>query len=161
MKLKILSALVIALLLTAAAGYSKNTKVKPYGFVVSFAEDDEKDEDEKEDEEDDDDDEEEDDEEDEVVYEKSNPSPNVTTLSPQVVRLITIVDPGFGKDSDKDGLVDAIDPNPTVNQKLYFTDSDNDGVPDATDTHPGDDDFKFIEFTDTNSNGILDSLEGV
>ena len=68
-------------------------------------------------------------------------------------------DAGFDVDTDKDGLVDAIDPNPTTDEKLLFTDSDNDTVPDALDKKPNEDDFLFHEDTDENKNGILDSYE--
>jgi len=76
-----------------------------------------------------------------------------------VVRNITLVDPGFDKDTDGDGIVDALDPNPQIPEKVFYTDSDNDGVADAFDIYEGEDDFLYTEFMDTNSNGILDSLE--
>jgi hypothetical protein len=60
---------------------------------------------------------------------------------------------------DKDGLVDAVDPHPDKEEKLFFTDSDNDGVADAFDTHPNENDFSFITDADSNGNGIADSFE--
>jgi hypothetical protein len=71
----------------------------------------------------------------------------------------TVIDAGYNIDSDKDGLVDAIDPNPSISEKLLFTDTDKDSVSDALDKHLGENDFSFIEDTDANSNGIIDSYE--
>ncbi len=86
------------------------------------------------------------------------PEGEIVSSEPEY-KLVSVVDPGFDVDTDKDGLVDALDPNPTVPQQLFFTDTDKDGVADANDEYPGDDDFKYVEFEDINTNGILDSFE--
>jgi hypothetical protein len=71
-----------------------------------------------------------------------------------------VTDEEYLKDTDGDGLVDAIDPDPSVDQRKYFTDSDDDGVPDILDQHPDEDDFLYYESeADENNNGILDSYE--
>ncbi len=63
-------------------------------------------------------------------------------------------------DTDGDGLVDGIDPDPSVHQQEYFTDTDGDSVPNAFDLHHDADDFSYIEeATDTDGNGILDQFE--
>ncbi|HLD51124.1 hypothetical protein A3K34_01620 [candidate division WWE3 bacterium RIFOXYC1_FULL_40_10] len=77
----------------------------------------------------------------------------------QVVNYITVVDSGYDRDSDKDGLVDALDPNPSILEKELFTDDDGDSVPNALDQKPGEDDFSLVDFEDLNTNGILDNLE--
>lgn len=77
-----------------------------------------------------------------------------------VEKIITTLDPIFTTDTDKDGIVDGLDPHPTVPEKEYFTDDDNDGVANAFDMHEGEDDFAYYEQeNDTNENGILDSYE--
>lgn len=72
-----------------------------------------------------------------------------------------VYDPGYNIDTDGDGLVDAIDPDPNVKQTLFFTDSDSDGVADAFDVYPGEDDFTYTNDTDVNGNGIVDSMENL
>ncbi len=77
-----------------------------------------------------------------------------------VTRTYVVTDEAYQKDLDSDGLVDAIDPDPIVDQRKYFTDSDDDGMPDMLDQHPDEDDFLFYDSeSDENSNGILDSYE--
>jgi len=67
---------------------------------------------------------------------------------------------GYDKDTDGDGIVDALDPHPTIPEQQFFTDSDNDGVPDNDDHFPGHDDFyTFPDNADANMNGILDTYE--
>lgn len=70
-----------------------------------------------------------------------------------------VTDPAYTTDTDGDGLVDAIDPNPTIPQPAFFSDSDGDTIPDAFDAHPGEDDLSFVQDIDKNGNGILDSFE--
>lgn len=78
----------------------------------------------------------------------------------QVSKVVTVTPPEYGTDTDGDGLVDAIDPDPNRPQKDYFTDSDGDSVPDAYDRHPGEDDLAYVESgTDQNGNGIVDAYE--
>ncbi|MFZ1626732.1 MAG: hypothetical protein WAT81_02930 [Candidatus Moraniibacteriota bacterium] len=110
-----------------------------------------------------------------AVVETSVPSPVKTekvakpkTVIQEVVETIPVTetyvetDPGYDIDSDGDGLVDAIDPDPVVSQTTYFTDDDGDSVPNAIDTHPGSDDLLMLdELTDANANGILDSYESL
>lgn len=78
-----------------------------------------------------------------------------------VTKTVTVTDEEYRIDSDGDGLVDAIDPNPTIKQSEFFTDIDGDGVPNAFDLHHDEDDFAYFDDaeTDMNSNGILDSYE--
>ena len=79
----------------------------------------------------------------------------------QVTKVETVTPQEYQIDSDGDGLVDAIDPDPKRSQKDYFTDSDGDSVPDAFDRHSGEDDFAYSDAnTDTNGNGIIDAYEG-
>jgi len=79
-----------------------------------------------------------------------------------VTTQVIVTEEAYAKDTDGDGLVDAIDPDPLVSQKEYFTDDDNDGVPNALDEYPGDDDFSYYQFeSDDNNNGILDSYENI
>lgn len=67
---------------------------------------------------------------------------------------------GYDKDTDNDGLVDAIDPHPVVSERHFFTDSDGDSVPDNDDRFPEHDDFfSFPNDADVNFNGILDIYE--
>lgn len=67
---------------------------------------------------------------------------------------------GYDKDTDGDGIVDALDPHPTIPEQEFFTDSDGDGVPDAYDQYPGHDDFySFPDNADANLDGILDTYE--
>lgn len=116
-------------------------------------EDEEHEEDEDEDEDEDDHDE---DQKIEYVTEEVEVEEPVQNAAPVVTKQIA---PGFSTDTDGDGLVDAIDPHPTINEKLFFTDSDGDTVPDALDQHPNEDDYSYMEFTDSNSNGISDDVE--
>ncbi len=77
-----------------------------------------------------------------------------------VTKTIVVTEAAYAKDTDGDGLVDAIDPSPLVPQSEYFTDTDGDGIPNALDKHHDEDDFAYYEFeTDENNNGILDSYE--
>ncbi len=79
-----------------------------------------------------------------------------------VEKVITTLDPIFTIDTDKDGLVDGLDPHPTVPESEYFTDDDNDGIANAFDMHIGEDDFAYYEQeNDENGNGILDSYEAM
>lgn len=129
---------------------------------VVYAEDDDDDE---EDEEEEEDENEEEDDDDYEEYEETAPAPEEVTYeevlvypAPQVT-YIWVYDSGYDIDTDKDGLVDAIDPDPNVDQRLYFTDTDSDGVADASDKYPTENDFYMSEDTDTNNNGIVDSIE--
>lgn len=83
------------------------------------------------------------------------------TVTKQVITYETrfVNDPEFLVDTDGDLLVDAIDPEPNVDQREYFTDTDDDGVPNAFDQYHNEDDFSYHEDTDTNNDGILDSYE--
>lgn len=77
-----------------------------------------------------------------------------------VTETVMVTKEDYARDSDKDGLVDAIDPDPFVAQSEYFTDIDGDGVPNALDQHHDDDDFAYYDLeTDNNLNGIIDSYE--
>lgn len=133
--------------------------------------DDDNDEDEHEDEDDEEDEEEfedEDDEdyEDDEYEEKTIYVTEYVTLAPEetlepvsVPVYKTIVDPGYNIDTDGDGLVDAIDPDPQVHQKRFYTDTDGDSMPDAFDVNPNVDDFYLLDEADSNGNGIIDSYE--
>lgn len=83
----------------------------------------------------------------------------ITVPATPVYRYVTVYDPGYDRDTDKDGLVDAIDPNPTIPEIDLFTDTDGDGIPNAHDLYPNEDDFNYIEFLDNNNNGIADEFE--
>lgn len=86
---------------------------------------------------------------------------NVVTATP-VTETYIETDPGYGTDSDADGLVDALDPDPAIPQTAYFTDDDGDSVPNALDAWPGADDLLALsDEEDTNGNGILDSYESL
>jgi hypothetical protein len=77
-----------------------------------------------------------------------------------VTKVITTLDPQFKTDQDKDGIVDGLDPHPTVSETEFFTDDDNDGVANAFDKHPKEDDYAYFEQDqDANGNGVLDSYE--
>lgn len=65
----------------------------------------------------------------------------------------------YAIDTDGDGLVDALDPDIKVPQQKYFTDTDKDGIADIFDTYADENDFSFIDDSDSNNNGIWDSLE--
>jgi hypothetical protein len=125
-----------------------------------LAEDDENDERDEKDERDDDDNEDNEDNksgastEETVIYTQEVLQP----ATPTYVQ-VQIVAIEFQTDTDKDGLVDALDPNPTVDQRLFFTDSDNDGVMDASDQHSGENDLAYLTFEDANTNGILDMFD--
>ncbi len=78
-----------------------------------------------------------------------------------VVETVTVLEESYKMDTDGDTLVDALDPDPLIDQHEYFTDTDNDGVPNALDQFHDEDDFSYYEFeTDDNNNGIIDSYEG-
>lgn len=85
---------------------------------------------------------------------------NVTEYKP-VSKTVMVTPEEYQRDSDVDGLVDAIDPSPFIKQSEFFTDIDGDGVPNALDRHHDEDDFSFFDGieTDANNNGILDSYE--
>ncbi len=79
----------------------------------------------------------------------------------QVSKVMTVTPPEYRTDTDKDGLVDAIDPDPTTAQQEYFTDTDGDSVANAYDLHHDEDDFAYSEMnTDMDGNGIVDEYEG-
>lgn len=81
-------------------------------------------------------------------------------VTKQVPTVVTVTPPEYQTDTDQDGLVDAIDPDPTHRQQDYFTDSDGDSVPDIYDRHPGEDDFAYVESgTDADGDGIIDAYE--
>jgi hypothetical protein len=84
--------------------------------------------------------------------------PAQTTVAVQAAP-VYVLEAGYTMDSDQDGLVDALDPNPMIPQPALFTDSDGDSVPDAFDKFPAADDFTYAQDADTNTNGILDSYE--
>jgi hypothetical protein len=119
---------------------------------IAYAEDDE-DEDEDEDEEDEDDDEEEDEDRQESTSNttsSTSPSKARTQVITRyevrkVTRVIEVTPPEYTTDGDGDGLVDALDPHPTIPETRFFTDTDEDSVPDAFDQHPGEDDFLYLE----------------
>lgn len=114
---------------------------------------------------DDDDDEDEDDEDDDEDEEEEDREERKETISVtryevrQVSRVVTVLAPEYGRDTDGDLLVDGIDPNPLVHQKEYFTDTDGDGVPNVFDRFSGEDDFAYFEEDDADRNGILDTYE--
>lgn len=116
----------------------------------------------------DDDDDEDDEEEEEYSDKETRNSSAKTILVPQTPITVTtwkqvtkqIPVDGYDTDSDDDGLVDALDPHPTIPEQRFFTDTDGDGVPDSNDQFPGKDDFfTFSDTADTNINGILDVYE--
>jgi hypothetical protein len=91
---------------------------------------------------------------------KTKSTPTYKTVL--VEKVITTLDPIFTSDQDQDGIVDGLDPHPTVHEREYFTDEDNDGIANAFDMHQGEDDFTFYEQeNDANGNGILDSYESL
>ncbi len=82
----------------------------------------------------------------------------VTTYVTKQVPVMSVVTPAeYATDTDGDGLVDAVDPDPKVPQQAYFTDDDGDGVPNLFDKHPGEDDFAYIDAT-ADTNGIIGAL---
>ncbi|HWQ60194.1 MAG TPA: hypothetical protein VN420_03530 [Candidatus Fimivivens sp.] len=131
-------------------GTSKNALNHPFVKTVFGESDDEEDEE--------DDDEEDDDG-------GSGSSKVVTTyvtqyVTKQVPTTVTVTPSEYLTDTDGDGLVDAIDPDPTHREQEYFTDSDGDSVPDIFDRHHGEDDFAYVESgTDADENGIIDAYE--
>lgn len=126
-----------------------------------------------EDEEDDDEDEDEDEDEEHTSTQttststkSSASSTKQTTTTKEVIEYqpvtetIIVIDPLYQQDSDGDGLVDGLDPDPATDQRLYFTDDDGDGMPNIWDRYPGEDDFAYLnEETDTNQNGLIDAYE--
>lgn len=99
----------------------------------------------------------------EVPLENTVPTETPTALVEVVpapkVTYVWVTDAGYDVDTDKDGLVDAIDPDPQIPQIKYFTDTDSDGIPDALDQYPGEKDYSVFEDQDANHNGVLDSYE--
>lgn len=137
----------------------QTARFNPFFAWIAQAEDDEEEEDE-------DEEEEEREDEDEEYSSSKNSSPSNQTTTRQVITYQQItkttqtVAPGYDKDTDGDGIVDAIDPDPSKDQREYFTDSDQDGIPNAYDKHPGKDDFTYDENAqDENQNGVIDSYE--
>ena len=126
-------------------------------------------ENEEEDDEDEDEDDEDEDEDDSAVFSagSSSSTKTVTTYvtryeTRQVSKTVLVTPVEYQTDTDGDGLVDAIDPDPKRHQKEYFTDTDGDSVADAFDLHHDDDDLTYVEGSaDRNGNGIIDSYEGV
>jgi len=114
------------------------------------------------DEEDDDDDEEDDDESYEKAYETKKIKVKPVYRTVYVEKVVITLDPVFTRDTDRDGIVDGLDPHPNLSEKEFFTDDDNDGVANAFDMYKGEDDFAYYEQeNDTNQNGILDSYEAM
>lgn len=121
--------------------------------------------------EDDEDENEDDDEEDDDNHTASTTSTTkeIKTIKTKPVyktvyftNVIATLDPIFTTDTDKDGIVDGLDPHPTVSEKEYFTDEDDDGIANAFDMYGGEDDYAYYEQdNDTNGNGILDSYESL
>ncbi len=116
--------------------------------------------------EDEDEDEDEDEEEDNDDYENDGENGNYESVEtqPQTITVykqksVKIVEPGFDIDTDKDGLVDAIDPHPEVSEVELFTDTDGDSIPNALDKYLNEDDLSYTEFLDVNENGIRDDIE--
>lgn len=161
LKVRLLLALAVIAAYGTASVFPVASPISP-AVPTAWADDDE-DEDEHEDEDDEDDREDEDEEE--------APAQETTkTVMKKVVqeiieykpvtRTYVVTDEAYQKDLDGDGLVDAIDPDPLIDQRKYFTDSDDDGLPDVLDQHQGEDDFLYYESeADANDNGILDSYE--
>lgn len=80
----------------------------------------------------------------------------------QVSKTVLVTPVEYQTDTDGDGLVDAVDPDPKRHQKEYFTDTDGDLVADAFDLHHDDDDLTYVEGgADADGNGVVDSYEGV
>lgn len=108
--------------------------------------------------------EEKEDEEEENAYsQKSDSSSKTETITTYETRLIQkkvlVTPPEYRVDTDKDGLVDGIDPDSKVPQQEYFTDTDGDGVPNAFDRHHDEDDWAYVEDTDADADGLLDGYE--
>ena len=82
------------------------------------------------------------------------------TVMEQVEETVLVTPPAYVSDLDGDSLVDALDPNPDVHQKEFFTDDDGDAIANAYDQFPGLDDLvTFANETDDNQNGIIDRYE--
>lgn len=113
-------------------------------------------------EEDEEDEEEDEEDDDEKSSSRSKKSTKTETVIQEVVTYETRLmnDPEFLVDTDGDGLMDGVDPEPNFDFREYFTDIDGDSVPNAFDKHHDEDDFSYHdEETDENNNGILDSYE--
>jgi len=121
------------------------------------------DDDDDDDDEDEDDDEHEDDDEDyEEEYETKKIKVKPVYRTVYVEKVVVTLDPVFTRDTDRDGIVDGLDPHPNISEKEFFTDDDNDGVANVFDMYKGEDDFAYYEQeNDTNQNGILDSYEAM
>ncbi|MFC1722282.1 hypothetical protein ACFL0C_01395 [Patescibacteria group bacterium] len=147
---------VTLLLFTLVAKNSRN--IFP-SFLNNYADAESREEEDEEDEEDDED-EHDDDYKEEIIeyYEEVPIEDEVLVLAPRVT-YVWVYDAGYDVDTDKDLLVDALDPHPSIKESLLFTDTDDDSIPDALDQYPGVCDFMFQEDTDNNNNGILDSYE--
>lgn len=125
-----------------------------FAVPVAHADDDE-------DEEDDDEDEDED-EGNEGRYEQKTVKVKPVYKTVYVEKVTITLDPIFTRDTDRDLIVDGLDPHPTISEKEYFTDDDEDGIANAFDMHEDEDDFAYYEQEDdANENGILDSYEVV
>lgn len=74
----------------------------------------------------------------------------------QPLQSVTISEPIPTATIDNSQLLTV--PVPVSNTQPSLIDSDSDGVIDSLDKYPGEDDFAF-GITDTNLNGIVDSLE--
>lgn len=104
--------------------------------------------------------EEEDREEERKTTTVSSGTQTVTVYETRLVqRKMRVTSPEYTIDTDGDGLVDGLDPDPKVAQQEYFTDTDGDGVPNAFDRHHDEDDWVYVEDTDANGNGVLDGYE--
>jgi len=152
----------IIMILIFSSSYIVSTEVVSKIVNKTVYADEDEDEDEDDEDEDDDEHEDEDDdderEEEQVEYEIIEvPVEEEVVVEP--IRYVTVFDTGYNIDTDKDGLVDAIDPNPTIHEREFFTDTDGDGVANALDSYPNEDDYSMVEFIDINQNGIADELE--
>ncbi len=76
-----------------------------------------------------------------------------------VTKVVDVTPAEYLIDTDGDGLVDAVDPHPTVPESEFWTDTDRDSIPNAYDLHHDEDDFTYFEGTDVNHDGILDMYE--
>lgn len=82
------------------------------------------------------------------------------TVMEQIEETVLVTPPAYVSDRDGDSLVDALDPNPDIHQKEFFTDDDGDAIANAYDQFPGLDDLvTFADETDDNQNGIIDRYE--
>jgi len=141
----------------------KNTNLLANSSISKvFAEDDDEEEDESEDEDEEDDEDEDDDEERNNNSQEEYTYETVTVPAEKpIVKYVPVVALEYRTDTDGDGLVDAIDPNPTISEYKLFTDDDLDSVANAWDKYPGEDDFSYIDYLDANNNGITDDLENI